>query len=123
VAGGPGALVESFTLAGDPINNFLPDAPVLLSPNSTYYFALGYPLGNSTLTDWFYSDTDLSSDGPATMQQGWFSSSQGAIWQTGSFMSDRRLLFEVVPEPALNSSAGAAFAVLAGLRTRRRRRP
>jgi MYXO-CTERM domain-containing protein len=121
---GPGSLVASLSLVAGQTNTFAPNETVVLSPSTTYYFSLGYPFQNANITDWFFADTDLSSDGPATMEQAWVSSSQGATWATGgSFLRDSRFLFEVVPEPAPNSSAGAAFAVLAALRARRRRRP
>jgi hypothetical protein len=110
----PGPLITTLTRDfGVPII-FRPDAPVTLQPNTTYHFSLGYPDGNTTISDW-YTTENFDTVGPATLEQGYVSSNRGDTWATGGFLSDERFFFEVivVPEPARDLAAAAALAALA----------
>ena len=122
VNSGPGALVASFDLVSGPPRTFVPSQPFTLLPNTTYYFSLGYPLENATVTDWFTSESDFTADGPATREKDWVSQNQGSSWLGGGNLNDARSLFEVVvaPEPASVASRIAALAALAFVRHRKR---
>ena len=122
VNSGPGALVASFDLVSGPPRTFVPSQPFTLLPNTTYYFSLGYPLENATVTDWFTSESDFTADGPATREKDWVSQNQGSSWLGGGNLNDARSLFEVIvaPEPASVASRFAALAALALVRHRKR---
>jgi hypothetical protein len=110
----PGPLITTLTRdPGVPII-FRPDTPVTLEPNTTYHFSLGYPQANTTISDW-YTTENFDTVGPATLEQGYVSSNQGATWATGGFLTDERFFFEViaVPEPTRGLAAAAALAAVA----------
>ena len=115
--GAPGAPIQTFTpLFGD----FLPDAPVMLAANTSYYFSLGYLAGVTALTDWFHTTTNLTWDGPGALDDVYVSANQGGTWATGGNLSDLLMLIEVVavPEPGAPAAALVASASLAALRRR-----
>ena len=72
---GPGAPIQTFTpLFGD----FVPDAPVTLAANTSYFFSLGYLEGIAIATDWFHTETDLTWDGPGALDAVYVSHDHGA---------------------------------------------
>lgn len=86
-AGSIGALLTTLTvpdLSGPrAARTFLPDAPVQLQPNTTYWFVQGVAVGSDGGYLWGYADTGLFS-GPGALSAFAFSADSGGLWTYGT---------------------------------------
>ncbi|HOX03546.1 MAG TPA: choice-of-anchor R domain-containing protein [Candidatus Paceibacterota bacterium] len=103
---------------------FLPDAPITLKPDKTYYFALGVSSGDG-MYYWQIEEEIGYSEGPGTIPDQYAINQQGSGWNI--YAGSPQLIAVdgkpyAVPEPAaiLSASLMAIAGLVAARRFRRR---